>query len=203
MSEDILGFDRELSHAVLSVDMNVAALNKILGQTKWPINKPLKSGYCLVHLAAMADWHEDEDGRLTYLLKQGANPRMAVGVGNLYEGNNALHIASYEGHFSQFCVLLKAFPGLALECNREGKSPLMLILEGRCFAWQKLTALLPYQADFSEVDSYGMRVCDYLKRYLESSSPVNNIDDVIFAFRNNPRRWLEDYIDFHKRSSYQ
>ena len=128
------------------------------------VNEATADGYTALHMAAKADWNEDEDGRMQLLLEAGANTE-AVASTQYVPGWTPLMLAAWEGYAAQLRKLI-AF-GSNVEATDEcGQTALMLAVLQTHQPVEKVKALLDAGADPHKRSLEGKTALDYAVEHL-------------------------------------
>lgn len=151
-----------LMSATLSIDEDTTAVKKLL-DTGADVNAATRDGYTALHFAAMADWNEDDDGRMRVLLA--AQPDLdAVAMTQAGGPWTPLMLAAAEGYSSQLRALVEAGANIEL-ADELGRTALMLAADQNCETFEKIAALVDGGADLGKMSESGMTAFAYASRY--------------------------------------
>jgi hypothetical protein len=151
---------REFVRSVLSVDQSQDELRAWL-QTGIDVNVRDELGYTALHSSAMADWNEDEDGRMRILLEAGADTEARAET-QAIKSCTPLALAAAEGYAAQVRRLVEygADVNAVDACSM---TPLMHALSSGFQVVDKVEALLGGGADAQMKDRQGRTALDHAR----------------------------------------
>lgn len=156
-------------------------------------------GFTALHATAMADWREDEDGRMRVLLEADANKEARA---NTQAGNEwtPLLLAAAEGYACQVKTLIEWGADVDVE-DELGRTPLMLASAQSLEAQPKILTLLDHGADLQKRCHEGLTALDHAEEYVSSlkeaiaEMETSKPDEAVLTEEDNQRSEEEDLIE--------
>jgi len=159
--------------ACLSIDVTPDMLRHLIAAGA-DVNAAIQGGYTPLHAAAMADWDEDDDGRMRVLLEHRANPEARADTQGGRQWTPLL-LAAAEGHAAQVRTLV-AWGGNVNAQDSDGRTALMLAVSQLAAPEAKTQTLISAGADPSKKCLAGKTALDNAREYLATLQSVGSTD---------------------------